>query len=129
MKTIVTIFFLLLPVAASAQNQGMNGVDMGQMMMLMQEMQECMAKVDQAELEALEQRSEEMEAEITALCDQGKRDAAQKKAIAYGKEMMKNPAMIQMKECGEITRGLVPEESMPSMEDDFDFSDGHVCDE
>ena len=52
-----------------------------------------------------------------------------KKAIAYGKEMMKNPALKQMKECGEITRGLVPEESMPSMEDDFDFSDGHVCDE
>jgi hypothetical protein len=129
MKTIVTILFLLLPVAASAQNQDMNGVDMGQMMMLMQEMQECMAKVDQAELEALEQRSEEMDAEITALCEQGKRDEAQKKAIAYGKEMMKNPALKQMKECGEITKDLVPEESMSSMEDDFDFSDGHVCDE
>ena len=57
---------------------------------------------------------------------------AQKKAIAFSKEMMKNPALVQMKKCGEMTKGLVPEGSMPQMEEEdfgFDPSKGHVCDD
>jgi hypothetical protein len=129
MKRIVIILFLMLPVAAIAQNQGMNGVDMGKMMQLMQEMQQCMAKVDQAELETLEQQSEKFGEEIEALCENGKRKKAQKKAIAYGKKVMKNPALVQMRKCGEITKGLMPDDSMSSFDDDFDFSNHHVCDE
>ena len=34
--------------------------------------------------------------------------------------MMKNPTLIQMKECGEIAKGLMPEGSMPEQEE-FDF--------
>ncbi len=128
MKIIVTILFLMFPVIATAQNQAMNGGDMGQMMQLIQEMQQCMAKVDQAELEALEKQSEEMGAELEALCNNGKRKKAQKKAVAYGKKLMKNPALVQMKKCGELTKGFLPEDA-PSFDDDFDFSDRHVCDE
>lgn len=130
MRIIVCILFLLTPVVVFAQNnQNMNEAGMQNMMQLMQEMQECMAKVDQSELEGLEKRSQEMEAEIKSLCEQGQKSKAQKKAIAYGKEMMDNKTLRQMKKCGEITKGLVPEGSSPStsFEDEFDFSKTDVC--
>ena len=129
MKTITIILFLIFPVVATAQDQAMGGGDMGGMMQMMQEMQQCMAKVDQSELETLEQESEKIGNEIETLCQQGKRKKAQKKAIAYGKKVMKNPAMVQMEKCGEITKGLLPESATSSFEEEFDYSDHHVCDE
>ena len=128
MKIIVSILLLLAPVIASAQNyQKINEADMQQMMQLMQKMQECMAKVDQSELEGLEKRSEEMEGEIQSLCEQGKNKQAQKRAIAFGKEMMNNKALKQMRKCSEITEGLIPEGSAPSWEEEYDFSKKDVC--
>lgn len=91
MKVIVSVFCLLFPVVAAAQNQGMNGVDMQVMMQKMQEMQQCMAKIDQNELEALGEESEKFEQELNELCANGERDKAQKKAMAYSKQMMKKP--------------------------------------
>lgn len=132
MKVFVTILFFLFPVVAAAQNHpGMNEADLQNMMQRMQQMQECMEKIDPAEMKALEQRGDEFEAELNTLCAQGKRDEAQKKAIAYGKEMMENPAIKQMKECGELTRGMLPPDQQESFDSDFDFdfSKRHVCDE
>lgn len=130
MRIFVTILCLLFPVTAAAQNPNMEGVDMGKMMQLMQEMQQCMAKVDQAELRKLEAESEKMSEELKALCEKGKRDKAQKKAIKYSKKMMKNPALVQMQKCGEITKGLIPQGAeQPSLQEEFDFSNKHVCDE
>lgn len=131
MKSIVMLLCLLFPVAAAAQNPNMQGVDMQKLMQAMQEMQQCMAKVDKEELRKLEQESDEMEMELRKLCEEGKRDKAQDKAIKYSKKIMKNPALVQMKECGEITKGLMPEGSMPEQEEEFDFdpSKGHVCDD
>lgn len=132
MKVIATILFVVFPVIAAAQKYpGMNEADMQQMMQVMQEMQACMEKIDQAELEALQQRSDEFDAEIKVLCDQGKRDEAEKKAIAYGKEMMNNPVVQQMQKCGEMAEGMMPPGQMGTMEDKYDYSEdeGHVCDQ
>jgi len=131
MKIIGAILFvLLLPFALAAQNPGaMDQADMQQFMQLMQEMQACMEKVDQAELEALEQRSEAMEAEIDALCAQGKRDQAQEKAIAFSKEMADNPAVQQIKKCGEKFVDMMPKEEKSSFMQDFDYTTRHICDE
>lgn len=129
MRIFVTFLCLMFPVAAAAQNPGMNGGDMQKMMQLMQEMQQCMAKVDQGELEKLEEQSEKFTGELDALCKNGEREKAQKEAIAYSKKMMKNPALLQMKKCGEMTKGLVPDNSMGSFDDEFDFANKHVCDE
>ncbi len=129
MKIIGIILCLMFPMAAIAQNQSMNAGDMQQMMQLMQKMQQCMAQVDQARLEKIGAESEKFGQEIDALCKAGKRKKAQKKAIAYGKKIMKDPAMVQVKKCGEITKGMLPESMSPSFEDDFDFSKKHVCDD
>ncbi len=129
MKMIIMVLFLMFPITVSAQNQGMSGNNMEKMMQLMQEMQQCMAKVDQAALEAFEKESQKISDELEILCSKGDRKKAQKKATAYGKKVMNNPAIKQMQKCGELTKGLLPEQAEPSIEDTFDFSNRHVCDE
>ncbi len=127
MKVLAVVMFVLLPVCAVAQNfQNMNEEDMQKMMMQAQKVQACMEKIDQADLKAIEQRSNKFDAEIKALCAQGKRDKAQKKAIAFGREMAKNPVLLEMKRCGELMRGVMPD--MPMVEE-YEESDTHVCDD
>ena len=129
MKIIVTLLFLMLPMTVTAQNQGMSGNSMEKMMGLMQEMEQCMAKVDQTALEAFEKESEKISDELEVLCNKGNRKKAQKKAIAFGKKAMRNPALVQMQKCGELAKGLIPEQAEPTIKDTFDFSNRHVCDE
>lgn len=101
---------------------GMNGVDMQKL----QEMQTCMSKVDQGQMKALEQRQKQFDAEMKALCASGKRDAAQKKAMLYGKEMMNNPTIKMVRKCSEIAKGMMPE--MPFMKQEGESANDHVCD-
>ena len=134
MKIIITALLLILPVVVSAQTQGVSEADMQKYAQAMQEMMQCMAKVDQAEIAALEEESEQFEQEMESLCSQGKRKEAQEKAIAYSKEIMKNPALKQMTECGEINKkyGIAVEEDedeVSIMDSEFDFSKHHVCDD
>ena len=118
---------LLLPVTALAQNYpAMNEADMQKMMQQMEKMQSCMEKIDQGKLEALGVRSEQMEAEINALCARGKRDQAQQKAMAYGKEITNDAVMKAMTKCTEGMQAMMPELSFTGVDED---STGlHVCD-
>lgn len=128
-KIIGALAFVFIPMIAAAQDPGAAGrEEMQTPMQLMQEMQACMEKVDKGELEALEKRSEEVNAEIDRLCIQGKRDEAQKKAIAYSKELSGNRALQQMKQCSEKMVSMMPDGEKSFMED-TDFSNHHVCDE
>ena len=127
MRLSASVLLLLMPMVSVAQNyQGMSEADMQNTMQQMQKMQSCMSNVDQESLKALEQRSYQIEAEVKSLCASGKRDEAQETAISMGKEMMSNPAMQEMKKCGEMMQGMVPQ--MAFMDQDKDFSDKHVCD-
>ncbi len=127
MKFLFIAVVILLPVTVVAQNfQNMSEQDMEKMMMQAQKAQACMEKIDQAELKAFEQRANEFDAEIKALCSEGKRDKAQKKAMAFGKEVAKNSAIQDMKKCGELMQGVMPQ--MPLMDEDIDYSTQHVCD-
>ncbi|MHB8791518.1 MAG: hypothetical protein ACYDBT_16760 [Desulfobulbaceae bacterium] len=130
MKKIVGVLaFVFIPMIAAAQDPGAAGrEEMQNPMQLMQEMQACMEKVDKGELDALEKRSDEVNAEIDRLCIQGKRDEAQKKAMAYSKELSENRALQQMKQCSEKMVSMMPEGEKSFMEDP-DFSKSHVCDE
>lgn len=132
MKIFITVLCLLVPVVAGAQSPGMNGGDMQKLMMVMQEMQACMEKIDQSKLKALEQESEKFEREIDALCKQGERDEAQKRAMAYAKKMSEDPTLQQYQECGKKAQGMMPPgtaDSSPMMDQDFDYSKHHICDE
>ena len=127
MKIQLSIAALLIPLAASGQPfQGMSEEQMQRAMEQMQKAQSCMQNVDQTELQALEQRSHEFQAEVKSLCASGKRDEAQQKAIAYAQEVSQSSAIRTMRERGEMMKGMVAQ--MPMTELDQDLSNEHICD-
>ena len=130
MKLLVGISLLLIATVAFAQNyQGMGNVDMQEMMEQMQKMQACMENIDQAKMRKLEQRSYQIGEEIEALCNEGKRDEAEKKALAYGMEIINDPTMKKLNKCRENIKINMPNmPKMPYMENEKDDSRGHVCD-
>lgn len=125
-------FAALSALALSAHAQppgGMSDADMQNMMQGMQLMQECMAKVDMAELERLGEEGRKVEAEVNALCKAGKRDEAQDKAMAYGMKIAREPAMQTMAECGRKLQGMMPQmASSPYADLAENGGDRHVCD-
>ena len=127
MKVMVTFLCLLMPTLVIAQKYpAMNEADMQQMMQQMGQMQSCMEKVDQAKLQALGERSQQMEAEIKSLCTSGKRDEAQQKAIAFGREIANDAAMKAMMKCTEGMQSMMPE--MPFKGLDEETADQQICD-
>ena len=132
MKIPVIILFLMIPMVAVAQNsQNMSEEDMQKMMQQMQKMQSCLENIDQAELDALDQRSSQMRTKVEALCASGKRDEAQEMAISFGKEMAKDPTIQSAKKCtemvsSEMMKGMMPK--FPMMDLEKDLSSRHVCD-
>ncbi len=71
----------------------------------------CMQNIDSGKMEALQKRGEQMKSEIDALCKSGQRDAAQKKAIAFAKEINDAEVMKQFRECSKnsgMQAALVP---------------------
>ena len=129
MKTLIAFCLLLLPVTAFAQKSGgMNQGDMQNMMQAMQEVQKCMAGIDQAKLNELKNSSEQTKQEIDTLCAQGERDKAQQQAMGFAKKIASDPTMQQMRKCGEIAKGAMPMTGMADIYDEKDYSSRHVCD-
>lgn len=125
------VTFSALSLGASAQNPaGMSDADMEKMMQGVQAMQECMADVDQAALERFGKEGEQMHAEVKALCAEGKRDAAQARAMAYGKKVANDPTMKVMAECGKKMQGAMPQmQQTPGMPSEEELKNRHICDE
>jgi len=131
MRIPVFTLLLILPVITCAQDyQNMNQQDMQNMMQQMQKMESCMRNVDQSELEKLENRSREFEAETKSLCASGKRDLAQSKAIAFAREISANSSVKEMQKCSrsmtDMMRGMMPK--MDYADKYTEDSGRHVCD-
>ena len=101
---------------------------MQQMMQQMQGMQNCMQNIDQAAMEAFQQKAEQLNAEVKALCAAGQRDAAMAKAMAFGKEAAADPAMKQMQQCGQDLQDLLPNLPGAAHPRSEGGKPGHVCD-
>jgi len=130
MKTSIILSFLLLPTIVFAQNYGnMSKGDMQNMMQVMQQVQQCMADIDQTKLKKLQTRSEQAKKKIDTLCAQGKRDEAQKQAISFGKNIASDPTIKQMQKCGEMAQGAMPMPGMVETYDEERYANQHVCDE
>ena len=138
MKRLISVLFMVVPLSlgvfpqtGSAQyGAGQNP----QWMQKMQEMQTCMAGVDQGELKQLEVRARAFEAEIKALCEAGKRTTAMKKAMAFGLEMQNAKAVKQIRRCTEGLGEMMAQMPIPQLPkaaqlpDEEGDSGGHVCD-
>jgi len=123
------IIILLMPVMVSAQNfPGADPQTMQDMMKKAQEMQVCMQNVDQAKMQAFQQRAKNMADAVTALCSAGKRDEALSKAMLFSKEVASDKAMQQIKRCAEIMKGVMPDFIEMSKSYKGDGSNQHVCD-
>ena len=135
MKPSTTMLALLLPVTALAQNYpGMGGgsmsqADMQNMMQKAQEMQLCMQGVDQSKIQEVEQQAHKVEAEVKSLCSSGKRDEAQQQAMAFAQELMNNPDIQKIVECGKKMSGMLPKLPYMDQADGSGDSVQHVCDQ
>ena len=130
MKQAVVLFMLLFPLSVFAEDMdGMDEEQMQKMMLQAQGMQTCMQNVDQAEMQAFEQRAKQMEADTKALCASGKRDEAMQLAMDFGKEASDNKAMQAMKKCGEGMKNMMPKIATVTENGEHGKSGRHVCDE
>jgi len=117
----------LLLLGSLAYSQDMSQMNQEQMQIMMQEMQKiqvCMSKIDMSPLQALETEALRIEKEVAKLCQEGKRNKAQSKAISYANKIMEMPSLVQMKECAKNTAM----EKMIDFNID-DFKGKHVCDD
>lgn len=127
MKQAVVLLILLLPISVIAENMGgMTDEKMQQMMQQAQGMQTCMQNIDQAEMQAFEQRAKQMSADAQALCASGKRDEAMQLAIAFGKETSGSKGMQAMKKCGEGMKNMIPKIATTAQNGE---PGRHICDE
>ena len=125
-QTLVILPFLVAVPLAVAQNT-FNGQDVNKLMEQAQKAQACMKTIDQSKLDEIKQGSEKVETDIRVLCDAGKRDEAQEVAVDYSRKMMKSEAMVKMRECTELMRGMLPEMPFDNFEEKMASS--NVCDE
>ena len=95
------------------------------MMQQAQAMQVCMANIDQQELDALRVEGEKFAAEIQSLCKAGKRDEAQATAITYGKQVVNEPVMQELKECAGMASMMIPQTMWAELENED--TQAHVC--
>jgi len=127
MKHAVVLLILLLPISVFAENtDGMTDEQMQQLMQQAQGLQTCMQNIDQAEMQAFEQRAKQLSADTQALCASGKRDEAMQLAIAFSKEASGNKAMQAMKKCGEGMKNMMPKIAAAAQDDK---PGRHICDE
>ncbi len=96
MTKLLPSIFLCLPIVATAQPPVMSQQDMQKMMENARKMQECMSRIDQSAVEAMASKAQEVERQIKSLCQAGRRDQAQKRAIEFGREMAANKEMQKM---------------------------------
>ncbi len=125
-RLITFLIFTLLSVSSHAQHTGLNQEQMQQLMQQAQQMQACMSRLDQKAMIAMSQRAQMMEAEIKTLCLSGKRDEAFEKAIRFGRTMANDEHIKIARECGEMTRGMLPTIDFPTNKDEAQGQ--HICD-
>ncbi len=103
-------YSLLLAVLISSSLQAQS---QEQMMQQMQQMQNCMMQIDYQELSAMEQRSNEVLAQMHSLCDSGNEKQAEKIALQFSNEVMSSNAMKTMKKCAAMVPGMAQQVEVP----------------
>lgn len=126
---LVLIVSVILLQSVQAQNRQMNEDQMRQMMQNAQKMQQCFANIDQSAMEALTARGKKVEAEVKALCKSGKRDQAQKRAMAYGRELNTSKEMQAMRKCGNMAQQMMKNSPWMTDENGMASGNGHICDQ
>jgi hypothetical protein len=123
-----SLIAVALLIAAPLYAQDFSNMDQAQIegfMKQAQAMQVCMADIDQQELDALRVEGEKMASDIQALCKADKRDEAQATAITYGRQMVNEPVMQELKECAGMASMMIPQTMWAELENED--TQAHVC--
>ena len=127
-----TVFLLVFLLRLTSFAQGFQGMDEAEMQKMLKDMEKnlgsCMEDVDEDKMKEFEKRSQEFEKEVKALCADGKRDEAEKKAAAYGKEIADDPTMKQIQKCSKMMDSMLSKMDFNLKDVDVDTADRHVCD-
>jgi hypothetical protein len=111
--------------------------DMAALQQAMEEMQRCMADVDQGALQRMAEETQAFTDELRSLCAAGRRDRAQEQALAYALRMRDDPDLRKMRTCSERMREAMegtPMMGMMPAPPDLDYptqdeiETRHVCD-
>ena len=125
-----TVFFLILLLPLTSFAQSYHSMDQAEIENLFQDIEtkygSCMENIDEEKMQEFEQRSQEFDNEVKALCAAGKRDEAEKKAAAFGKEIASDPMMQQIQKCNKMMESMLSK--MDYNLKDADIDDRHVCD-
>lgn len=125
----VVMAVMVLATFACGRPAAAQVLDSRQIQMLLEQAQgieACMNRLDAEATRALRARSEGVTADIERLCKAGKRDEAQAKALAFGREMADSPAMGNLQDCVGPLGALLPA-ALASL--NGDATDGlQVCD-
>lgn len=112
-------------VGTPSHAQQPNPAELQQMMEQAQALQGCLANADQGALNELRSRGEAIAAELQAMCAAGQRDAAQARAVQYGREMADSPLLKSLGECGEMAQSML---QIPYVAETMEGKTQHVCD-
>lgn len=127
MKKLIGSALLLLSATTHAQTPGMSEQNMADLVGMLDGLASCIGQLDEQRLEELGKRAEESGKEIEALCEAGKRDEAQSRAVRHAKEFMADPEYKKVMQCGEAAQGMLPDLTDMYDPDSGDESQ-HVCD-
>ena len=123
-------FFLILLLPLTSFAQSYNSMNEAEIEKLFQNVEEkfksCMENIDDEKMKEFEQRSQEFDKEVNALCAAGKRDEAGRKAVSFGKEIASDPMMQQIQKCNQMMEKMLSK--MDYNVKDVDTNDRHVCD-
>lgn len=100
--------FMTLTIWSTTQAQVLDGEQIQMLLNQAQDIEGCMSELDAAATNTLRARSEQVTGEIERLCKAGKRDEAQARALAFGREMADSPAMQNLKDCAGPLGALLP---------------------
>ena len=131
-KIILIVSLLVFSPLYAQYPQGMTQEQMQQMMQGMMGVANCYQNIDQQKLEAMGREAQAKEKELKALCAKGERAKAQQEAIAYGQKYMNSAEFQQIKACGEMAKGMMPnmpDYSVYNSKDSGDYSKRHICDD
>lgn len=130
MKTLSSVLFSVLALSLSfSVSADLSREKMQKMMQSMNKVSTCMANIPASDQAKLEQKIQKYVNEVDALCKQGKKSQAQKKAIKYSKTMKQNPTVKKIEKCVDMADAKMKKEIQNSfLYQDLEKSNQQVCD-
>ena len=140
MKVVAVLIILGLPFASIAQDtnnidpavvdsvlQQLDPATIDAVVQQAEQIQLCMAKIDQAEVERVRVEAEAKATEVRALCASSERAEAQSVAIIYGRQLVEEPVVLEAKACLGVAALAIPQMTWAGLEDSG-TAQAHVCD-